>query len=360
MSKQPEISAISAFLETYLVPLWQLPLGRQAVCCRGQGSVIQVSINLGTPADSIEQLLIPQIEQSLSAKWPDTMFDVTCENQMHDWQAAHALPSVPGVKCILAIASAKGGVGKSATTLGLAYALRDQGAHVGILDADIYGPSLPTMLGTTHERLTQDSSGRLLPITAHGLQSMSIGYWVESGTPMVWRGPMMTKALQQLLYDTAWDNLDYLLLDLPPGTGDLPLTLAQKVPVNGAMIVTTPQKMAVADTSRGLQMLQKVRIPLLGVIENMSYYQCSECQHPLPLFAGQGGAELAQANQLPLLGKIAFMPELAAALDQGVAPDKTMIDEIYKDVLLSLIGKLACQRTSTKRPFPEIIVETTT
>src|SRR5690606_30837000 len=189
---------------------------------------------------------------------------------------------IPGIKNIIAVASGKGGVGKSATAVNLALALAAEGANVGILDADIYGPSQPQMLGITEKPESLDGKS-MEPVMAHGIQAMSIGLLIDTETPMVWRGPMVTQALQQLLHDTNWKDLDYLIVDMPPGTGDIQLTLAQKIPVTGAVIVTTPQDIALLDARKGLKMFEKVGIPIFGIVENMSTHTCSSCGHTEPI-----------------------------------------------------------------------------
>ncbi|PIZ04552.1 MAG: iron-sulfur cluster carrier protein ApbC [Gammaproteobacteria bacterium CG_4_10_14_0_8_um_filter_38_16] len=224
--------------------------------------------------------------------------------------------SIPGIKNIIAIASGKGGVGKSTTTVNLALALSAQHKRVGILDADIYGPNQPHMLGADEKPALHDNE-TFKPVIRHGLQTMSMGYLVDSEEPMVWRGPMVVKALQQMLYHTAWDNLDYLLIDLPPGTGDVQLTLSQKTPLNGAIIVTTPQAVALLDARKGLAMFRKVSVPILGVIENMSGYHCAQCGHNAAIF-GEGGAEkLATEYTVPLLGKIPLTLKIREQADAG-------------------------------------------
>ena len=225
--------------------------------------------------------------------------------------------SIPGIKNIIAIASGKGGVGKSTTTVNLALALQSQGKRVGILDADIYGPNQPHMLGGAEKPALKDDE-TFMPVIRHGLQTMSMGYLVDSEDPMVWRGPMVVKALQQMLYYTAWDNLDYLLIDLPPGTGDVQLTLSQKTPLNGAIIVTTPQTVALLDARKGLAMFRKVGVPILGVIENMSVYRCAHCGHNADIFGKDGAEKLAIECGVPVLGKIPLVLEIREQADAGV------------------------------------------
>ena len=216
------------------------------------------------------------------------------------------LSPLPRVRNIIAVGSGKGGVGKSTTSVNLALALAATGARVGILDADVYGPSIPTMLGLT-ERPESPDNKSIIPLRAHGIEAMSIGLLVEQDTPMIWRGPMATSALTQLLTDTRWggeDGLDYLIVDLPPGTGDIQLTLAQKIPVAGAIVVTTPQEVATLDARKAVRMFAKVDVPVLGLVENMAVHVCTRCGHAEHLF-GEGGAErMAETYGVPLLGSL--------------------------------------------------------
>lgn len=226
-------------------------------------------------------------------------------------------PGVNGVKNIIAISSGKGGVGKSTTAVNLALALAAEGAKVGLLDADIYGPSIPDMLGVEDQRPTSPDGTHMAPIMAHGLATNSIGYLVTEDNAMVWRGPMASKALMQLLNETLWPELDYLVLDMPPGTGDIQLTLAQNVPVTGAVVVTTPQDIALIDARKGIVMFEKVNVPVLGVVENMSMHICSQCGHHEPIF-GTGGAEkLAQQYHTQLLSQLPLHISLREDLDNG-------------------------------------------
>ncbi len=219
------------------------------------------------------------------------------------------------IRNVIAVGSGKGGVGKSSTAVNLALALQADGARVGVLDADIYGPSIPRMLGVQGRPDTQDK--RIVPMQAYGLQVMSIGFLIEEDTPMIWRGPMVTSALQQLLGETNWHNLDYLIIDLPPGTGDIQLTLAQKVPVAGAVIVTTPQDIALLDARKALQMFRKVDIPVLGVVENMSTYVCPNCGHEEAIFGSGGGAAMSADFDIPLLGRLPLSLAIRESLDRG-------------------------------------------
>ncbi len=263
------------------------------------------------------------------------------------------------VKHILVIASGKGGVGKSTTAINLAVALaEDRKYRVGLLDADIYGPNQPHMLGV-HEKPTS-KDGRLEPVYAHGLQSMSIGYLIDANTPMVWRGPMVTRALQQLLQDTHWDQLDYLIIDLPPGTGDIQLSLAQKFSLSGAILVTTPQEIALLDVRKAIAMFNKVNVPLLGVVENMAAYICEHCGHEASIFGEDGGQQMANEYHIPFLGSIPLHGRIREQADSGkpifLAEPQGSIAENYRQIALNVIKEVATHTKKTNR-FPNIIIE---
>jgi len=265
---------------------------------------------------------------------------------------------IPGVQHTVAIASGKGGVGKSTTTVNLALALAAQGARVGLLDADIYGPNQPKMLGANQQ--AENESKRLLPIEAHGLKTMSIGYLIDTDTPVVWRGPMIAKMLEQLLRDTAWGELDYLLIDLPPGTGDVQLTLSKRFHVDGALIVTTPQDVALLDARKALEMFRKVDVPVLGVIENMSMHVCSQCGHEEALFGAGGGERLATDTGLDVLGRLPLLLSIREASDAGLPIVKADPDSpathVYFEVALRLKEILEKKRKSKLKAFPDIVV----
>lgn len=260
--------------------------------------------------------------------------------------AAHP-QAIPQVKNIIAVASGKGGVGKSTTAVNLALALAAEGARVGILDADIYGPSQPQMLGVGQRRpeiVGEQGKQQMLPIIAYGIQSISMGYLVTEETPMLWRGPMATGALQQLLMQTRWDNLDYLVIDMPPGTGDIQITLAQKVPVTGAVIVTTPQDIALLDAKKGIEMFRKVNVPILGVIENMAIHTCSNCGHEEHIFGEGGGERIARDYQTELLGSLPLDLSIRADADRGqpsVAADaESAVSQKYRAIARKLIANV--------------------
>jgi ATP-binding protein involved in chromosome partitioning len=268
--------------------------------------------------------------------------------------------AIPHVKNIIAVASGKGGVGKSTTAVNLALALAAEGARVGILDADIYGPSQPQMLGVGQRRpevVGEQGKQQMLPINAYGIQSISMGYLVTEDTPMLWRGPMATGALQQLLMQTRWDNLDYLIIDMPPGTGDIQITLAQKVPVTGAVIVTTPQDIALLDAKKGIEMFRKVNVPILGVVENMAIHTCSSCGHEEHIFGEGGGERIARDYQTELLGSLPLDLSIRADADRGkpsVAADpESAISQKYRAIAHKLITNVQ-QHNHNKLSLPDI------
>lgn len=273
-------------------------------------------------------------------------------------QSSASRRPIPGVRHLIAIASGKGGVGKSTTTTNLALALAADGARVGILDADLYGPSQPRMLGISG--LPDSPDGKTLePQVGYGIQTMSIGFLVEEDAPVIWRGPMITQALTRLAYETRWDNLDYLLIDLPPGTGDIHLTLAQKMPVSGAIIVTTPQDIALLDARKGLAMFRKVNVPILGVIENMSTHICSECGHEEPVFGHGGAGRMVSEAGTRLLGALPLDIRIRAGGDAGIPvlasdPDSNL-SHAYRQIAEGVTRCLA-EHTARAIQLPEIRV----
>lgn len=263
--------------------------------------------------------------------------DVHVAQKIHSYKVQKDLPSVPGVKNIIAVASGKGGVGKSTTAVNLALALQAEGARVGVLDADIYGPSIGMMLGVpVGKRPDTREEKYFLPMEAHGLQTMSMAFVTTDKTPMVWRGPMVSGAVMQLLQQTLWNELDYLIVDMPPGTGDIQLTLAQKVPVTGAVIVTTPQDIALLDCKRGIEMFRKVDIPVLGIVENMSVHICSNCGHEEHLFGEGGGERIADEHETTLLGQLPLHMTIREQTDSGnptvVAEPDSEVARRYRDI----------------------------
>lgn len=274
-----------------------------------------------------------------------------------------ARPAIPGVKHVIAIASGKGGVGKSTTATNLALALAAEGARVGMLDADLYGPSQPRMLGLTGSPETRN--GQMQPLVGYDIQTMSIGFLMDEGTPVIWRGPMVTRALQQLVYSTAWDDLDYLLIDLPPGTGDIHLTMAQKIPVTGAVIVTTPQDIALLDARKGQAMFEKVGIPVLGIIENMSTHICSECGHEEHVFGQGGAARMARETRVGLLGELPLDIRIRQGADMGtpamILEPEGPIPRAYGAIAKTLVSRLAvapgCDSATAREAMPHVIMD---
>ena len=275
--------------------------------------------------------------------------------------AQKGVKHIKGVKNIIAVASGKGGVGKSTTSVNLALALAAEGATVGILDADIYGPSQPRMLGVSGTRPESSDGQSLNPVLSYGMQSMSIGYLIDDDTPMIWRGPMVTQALEQLLNDTQWREVDYLIVDMPPGTGDTQLTLAQKVPVSGAVIVTTPQDIALLDARKGYKMFEKVEVPVLGVVENMSIHICSNCGHEEHIFGQGGGQSMADEYGIAFLGALPLDIRIREETDSGkptvIADPDSRISQIYREIARRVAAKLALQAKDYSAKFPKIVIQ---
>lgn len=321
---------------------------------------VSLKISLGYPADNTSAELIHNVRSTLMKLdgVQDVEVEVTWKIVSHEVQTG--LKGIPNVKNIIAVASGKGGVGKSTVTVNLALALAKEGVRVGILDADIYGPNQPQMLGAQDKPHMCDDK-KLEPVVCHGVQSMSIGYLIDTTTPMVWRGPMVSSALQQLLNNTVWDNLDYLFIDMPPGTGDIQLTLAQKVPVSGAIIVTTPQDIALLDARKGLEMFRKVKVPVLGVIENMSTHFCTQCGHEEPIFGTAGGKKMATDCNVPLLGQLPLAMEIRAGVDEGcptVAADaNNPLALQFRNIARKVAAQLSIQSLNYATKFPNIVIE---
>jgi ATP-binding protein involved in chromosome partitioning len=334
---------------------------RSAKNVKVAGSDVTLDIELGYPGRSQFEPIRRQVIQALrQAGAANVAVNVASRVVSHAVQRGVKL--VPGIKNIIAVASGKGGVGKSTTAVNLALALAAEGAAVGVLDADIYGPSQPMMLGIAGRPGSKDGKS-LEPMEGHGLQAISIGFLIDVDTPMVWRGPMVTQALEQLLKDTRWRDLDYLVVDLPPGTGDIQLTLAQKVPVTGAVIVTTPQDIALIDARKGLKMFEKVGIPILGVVENMSFHVCPKCGHESHIF-GSGGAErMCRDYGTELLGQLPLDQAIREQADSGkptvVSDPDGKAAEIYRRVARRCAVRIAESQKDMTSKFPNIVVQNT-
>lgn len=321
---------------------------------------ISLTINLGYSIKHYQNQLIQHLREQLLKLDAVNQVDITVVSQIHKHVAQRGIDLLPNVKNIIAVASGKGGVGKSTVAVNLALALSYEGAQVGLLDADIYGPSQPLMLGV-QEKPEGLGENAWRPVIKHGIQSMSIGYFIDPETPMVWRGPMVTTALQQLLRDTQWQELDYLIIDLPPGTGDIQLTLAQKIPVSGAVIITTPQDIALIDAQKAIAMFQKVRVPILGVIENMSTHICSHCGHEEKIFGDGGGAKIAAKHGTELLGSLPLDIRIREDVDNGcptvIASPQSSIAQRYRYIALSLAANLSQQAKGHSIKFPKIEIK---
>ena len=326
------------------------------------GANVSVFLELGYPANSTIDFLKCSVEQLLRTLQGVGIVSVEVSVNILSHAVQQALKPNANIKNIIAVASGKGGVGKSTTAVNLALALIAEGAKVGILDADIYGPSIPTMLGLSGYPDSVDNK-TMVPKMAYGLQSMSIGYLINADQPLIWRGPMATNMLQQLLRDTNWVEIDYLIIDLPPGTGDIQLTLAQQIPVSGAIIVTTPQDIALIDAQRGLSMFEKVNVPVLGVIENMSMHICSECGHTEAIFGEGGGIAMSKKNKVELLGSLPLDIAIRQNADSGkpslVAEPSGKISEIYKEIARKATANLALKTKDFSTRFPNIVIQNT-
>ena len=326
------------------------------------GSRVAVEIQLGYPAAGWHAALQAQVRDVIEALAGVTQAVVTVTSRVYAHRVQKDLTPLPEVRNIIAVASGKGGVGKSTTAVNLALALQAEGATVGVLDADIYGPSIPKMLGLSGRPDSPDGKS-IEPKRNHGLQAMSIGLLVGEDTPMIWRGPMVTQALQQLLNDTRWQGLDYLVIDLPPGTGDIQLTLAQRVPVSGAVIVTTPQDIATLDARKALQMFAKVDVPVLGIVENMAVHVCSNCGHSEHVFGAGGGQRMAAQYDVPLLGSLPLDIRIREQADAGtptvaVDPDSPL-SLVYRDIARRTAARLSVQARNKAIAFPNIVMQNT-
>jgi ATP-binding protein involved in chromosome partitioning len=358
-------SAVQAALESYIDPYLGESLGDANAVRRvsaDESGRITAVLSLGFPVGGYEAELSEALREHVAAAGvPAPSLEFQIEANIHAHAVQRTLKPLKDVKNVVAVASGKGGVGKSTVAVNLALAWAAQGAQVGILDADIYGPSMPLMLGLTGERPTAPDGKHLQPLRSHGIAAMSIGFLIDEDQPMVWRGPMVTQALTQLLSDTDWGELDYLVIDMPPGTGDIQLTLSQRVPVAGAVIVTTPQDIALADARKGLKMFEKVAIPVLGIVENMSIHVCSNCGHQEHIFGAGGGASMAEQYDVRLLGELPLDAHIREEADSGrpsvmSAPDSPRAIA-YFEMARRTAATLARRARDRSSLFPKIVVE---
>lgn len=356
MMTQPDRAAIEQLLEGVVDPHTGTDLiaGKAVKDIRITQDAVEIDIALGYPAD----LWKPELIAMTQAAIPDARVQVESNTVAHEVQ--EGIKPLKGVKNIIAVASGKGGVGKSTLSANLALALSAEGARAGILDADIYGPSQPRMLGVTGQPTSKDGK-TLEPMNSYHLQAMSIGFLVDEESPMIWRGPMVTQALEQLLNDTQWDDLDYLIIDMPPGTGDTQLTLAQKVPVSGSVIVTTPQDIALLDARKAYRMFEKVDIPVLGIVENMSTHICSSCGHEEHIFGSGGGQALAEQYGTEFLGEVPLDRSIRENADGGrpsvVADPDSRIADIYRRIARNAAARLSLRKKDFSSRFPNIVIQ---
>ncbi|MDG1662612.1 MAG: iron-sulfur cluster carrier protein ApbC [Pseudomonadales bacterium] len=340
-----------------------LSLGELKAHCQASviDSAITLTVTLGLPIAALNNELHAALEKIVKPLTAGVELHIDIKGDIPAGSGNGKTQALPGVKNIIAVASGKGGVGKSATALNLALALRSQGASVGLLDADIYGPSQPNMMGVARDtRPEVEDQKYFLPVMAHGLQTMSMGYMVTEKTPMAWRGPMVSGALMQMIGQTRWNDLDYLLIDMPPGTGDIQLTLAQQVPCTGCVIVTTPQNIALLDARKGIEMFQKVGIDCLGIVENMATHICSQCGHEEFIFGTGGGESIAEEYAVPLLGSLPLAPIIREMFDQGqpivTAQPDSPITEQYIKIAQQLALRVCQAADDTTVAVPEIII----
>ena len=320
---------------------------------------VSFEVELGYPAKSLWAAFEQQLQHVVGHVSGVTSVKVKVTSKVIAHAAQPGVALLPQVKNIIAVASGKGGVGKSTTAANLALALAAEGASVGLLDADIYGPSQPMMMGLSGRPESADGK-TMQPLEAHGVQVMSIGFLVAQDQAMVWRGPMATQALEQLLRQTNWRDLDYLIVDMPPGTGDIQLTLSQRVPLTGAVIVTTPQDIALIDALKGIRMFQKVGVPILGIVENMAVHVCSQCGHAEHIFGVEGGKKMAKAEGMAYLGALPLSMAIRVQADSGlpsvVAEPDGEVTAIYKAVARQLAVAVAAKAKDFSSKFPTIKV----
>ena len=326
------------------------------------GDKVAVDVLLGYPAKSQIEPIREQVTKALKALPGVGGVSVNVQMKIVSHAVQRGVKLVHNIKNIIAVASGKGGVGKSTVAVNLALALAAEGASVAVLDADIYGPSQPTMLGIRGRPESRDGK-TLEPMEGHGVQAMSIGFLIDMETPMVWRGPMVTQALEQLLNETKWREVDYLVVDLPPGTGDIQLTLAQRVPVTGAVIVTTPQDIALMDARKGLKMFEKVGIPILGIVENMSIHTCSKCGHEEHIFGEGGGERMGKDYNIEMLGALPLDIRIREQADSGrptvVSDPDGRVAQVYKQIARRVAVKIAEKAQDHTAAFPKIVIQNT-
>ncbi|GAA6137651.1 iron-sulfur cluster carrier protein ApbC [Arenicella sp. 4NH20-0111] len=361
------VSAVTNQLHTVIDPYTdnKITANKGLVSVQADESKLTVSLRRGYPIGLVVAQLAQLIRDSLGKlDVGSRVLEVQISQEIGSHSTQQGAQAVKGIKNIIAVASGKGGVGKSTCSANLALALSSAGAKVGVLDADIYGPSQPRMLGVSGKPEALENK-MLLPMLGHGIKIMSIGFLVEEDTPMIWRGPMVTQALEQMLRGTVWnhdgEDIDYLVIDLPPGTGDIQLTMSQKIPVSGAVIVTTPQDIALLDAKKAYKMFEKVEVPVYGIIENMSTHVCTKCGHEESIFGADGAAKMAAEYNLEVLGEIPLEMSIRELADSGtptvVAQSDSATAEKYKNIAMKICGKLSAKKKDFSGKFPNIVVE---
>ncbi|PSJ79618.1 iron-sulfur cluster carrier protein ApbC [Neisseria iguanae] len=357
------IQEIQTALQAVTIPYRQRSLGSEnAVKNVSQDSDgLHISLQFGYPVLHIGNELANRIQEAIIGLTDGTDIHLSIDTLVGTHKVQPGVATIKGVKNIIAVGSGKGGVGKSTTTANLATAMARMGARVGVLDADLYGPSQPTMLGVSSSK-PDTKNAKLVPITTKsGIQVMSVGFLMDAEQAVIWRGPLLSQALQQLLFQSEWDDVDYLFIDLPPGTGDIQLTLSQKIPVTGAVVVTTPQDIALIDARKAVDMFKKVNIPIFGVLENMSVYICTNCGHSEAIFGTEGGKNLADRLNVPLLGQLPLSLPVREAMDNGQAAELLKshgeVEKIYTNAAFQLALSIADKGKDFSSRFPKIVVE---
>ena len=352
---------IQTAIAAITLPHTQRSLGSEKalVSAEVRGNDLHVVLRFAYPVVHLQAALLEAIAAATGYAAANIQLHIDSNIAVHKVQ--QGVNTIAGVKNIIAVASGKGGVGKSTTTTNLAIALSKMGARVGVLDADIYGPSQPTMLGV-EDLKPEQRDGKFIPVVSEsGIQTMSIGFMIDTDQAVVWRGPMVSQALQQLLFQSQWDDVDYLFIDLPPGTGDIQLTLSQKIPVTASIIVTTPQDIALLDARKAVDMFAKVNIPILGIVENMAMHVCSNCGHAEAIFGSDGGKALADKLNVPLLAQLPLSLPIRVAMDagQGAAlhSKETAIADLYQQAAWQVALKVADMGRDFSGRFPKIVVE---
>ena len=357
------IAAIQTALEAVQIPNTTRTLGSEKVIklLEERADGLHIGLKFGFPVGHIAADIANSLQEAVIGITGDAHIHLCIDTEITTHKVQPGIATIKGVKNIIAVASGKGGVGKSTTTANLATAMARMGARVGVLDADLYGPSQPTMLGV-QDRKPDQQNKKLIPVEADsGIQVMSIGFLVDTDQAVVWRGPMVSQALQQLMFQSEWDEVDYLFIDLPPGTGDIQLTLSQKIPVTGSVVVTTPQDIALIDARKAVDMFHKVNIPIFGVLENMSVHICSNCGHAEAIFGSEGGKNLAGRLNVPLLGQLPLSLPVREAMDDGEAKqlfdDHPAIAKIYTDAAFQIALTIADKGKDFSSRFPKIVIE---